>query len=144
MSTPEGSSTVAPYLLVENVHEQIQFLAHVFGAEVKQKLKNPDGSIMHASLSIGNVTIMIGSGEKENPSLQSMCYVYVKDCEKTFERAIKHGASVIIDPAEQFYGTLEAGVQDPQGNQWWIAQVLETLSSEEVQSRLNDLSEEEE
>ncbi len=143
MATPEGFSTVSPYLLVENVHEQIQFLAHVFGAEVKEKLKNPDGTIMHASLKIGNVIIMVGLGEKENPSLQSMCYVYVKDCDKTYERSLKHGAETILEPTDQFYGTREAGVQDPQGNQWWIAQSIETLSEEEVQQRLNDMSEEE-
>lgn len=141
MATPEGYSTVCPYLLVNDVQAQIQFLAHVFGAETRDKMKDSDDSIIHAEMRIGNTVIMIGKGEKDNPSLQSMCYVFVKDCDKTFERALKHGAETIVEPADQFYGNREAGVQDPQGNQWWMAQPIESLSSEEIQGRLDELSE---
>ena len=39
------------------------------------------------------------------------------------------------EPADQFYGNREAGVVDPPGNLWWIAQVIETVPPEELQAR---------
>jgi hypothetical protein len=36
-------------------------------------------------------------------------------------------------PTDMYYGDRNAGVQDPVGNQWWIATHIEDLSPEALQ-----------
>ena len=67
--------------------------------------------------------------------MTSMLYLYTEDTDATYKRALKAGATSIMEPADQFYGDRSAGVQGPQGNQWWIATRLENLSQEEIQKR---------
>jgi PhnB protein len=50
-----------------------------------------------------------------------MFYVYVNNADATYERAIKAGAKSLFAPADQPYGDRNAGVEDPFGNQWYIA-----------------------
>jgi len=40
-----------------------------------------------------------------------------------------------MEPGDRFYGYREGGFKDPSGHQWWIAQVLEELSKEEMKAR---------
>jgi len=59
---PNGYSTICPYLIVESVEQQIAFLHNVFGAEIKESLKNEEGIIMHGEVKIGDTVIMMGRG----------------------------------------------------------------------------------
>lgn len=52
-----------------------------------------------------------------------------------YERALKAGATSIMEPADQFYGDRHGGVTDPFGNQWWIATHIEDVSNEELARR---------
>jgi uncharacterized glyoxalase superfamily protein PhnB len=40
-----------------------------------------------------------------------------------------------MEPADQFYGDRNAGVQDPAGNFWWIGTHQEDVSREELERR---------
>lgn len=133
---PDGYSTVSPYLMVENVEKQIDFLEKVFDAEVIEEVKQSDGKIMHGEVRIGNVVIMLGKARKENPAIQSMNYVHTGHVDEMYKIAIANEAVSLMEPTDQVYGYREAGFKDSQGNRWWIAQKTEELSSEEIQKRL--------
>ena len=62
-------------------------------------------------------------------------YVYVRDVDATYRRALAAQAVSLREPTNQFYGNREAGVTDPFGNIWWIAAVVEAVSPEELQRR---------
>ena len=64
-----------------------------------------------------------------------MLYVYVKDTDATYRRALKAGATSIMEPADMFYGDRNAGVKDPSGNQWWIATHKEDVPPAELAQR---------
>ena len=136
---PEGYSTVSPYLMLESVEQEIEFLAKVFNAEVIEEIKQKDGKIMHGEVRIGNVVIMLGKAQKDTPAIQSMNYVHTENVDETYKTAIINNAISLMEPADQFYGFREAGFKDPQGNQWWVAQQVEQLSREEIQERLSKL-----
>ena len=59
-------------------------------------------------------------------------WVYVADVDAVFQKALDAGAEKIMPPTDQFYGNREAGVKDPQGNQWWMATRIEIVSEEEM------------
>ena len=62
--------------------------------------------------------------------MQSGIHLYVEDCGAAYKRALKAGATSIMEPADQFYGDSSAGVKDQFGNRWWIATHKEDLSKD--------------
>jgi len=132
----EHYSSVCPYLMVESVEKQLDFLMVVFNAEIKEQLKSEDGIIQHGEVTIGDTVIMIGKSRDAWPASVGANYVFVESTDQVYTRAIRYGASSIMEPGDRFYGIREGGVKDAQGNTWWIAQMIEKLSEDEMQARL--------
>jgi len=130
--TPEGYSTVCPYLMVPDVKKEIDFLQRVFDAEVKEQLPTANGSIGHGEVRIGDCTIMIGRAQAGYPC-EAMTYIFVNDAEAIFNKAIQSGAAPVMELGDRFYGYREGGFKDEFGNQWWIAQVIRKVSQEEME-----------
>ena len=132
---PDGYSTVCPFLTVESVEKQMSFLQTVFNADIVEMLKQKDGIVQHGEARIGDTLIMMARAQDAWPATQSANYIFVDNADDVYRKAIQQGASVILEPEDRFYGYREGGVKDPHGNTWWIAQVLEKLSEEEMQRR---------
>lgn len=137
---PEGYHTVTPYLIVQDVPRLITFVQQAFDAEELHIMHAPDGSIAHAEMKVGDSPIMMGEARDEWPPLPAMIYLYVKDTDATYKRAIKAGAETVMEPADQFYGDRNAGVKDPTGILWWIGTHQEDVSHEEMQRRMETMS----
>ncbi len=132
---PDNYPRVIPYLIVEDVSKQMEFLIEVFGAEQSEKMTLPDGTVNHGEVRIGKSVIMMGKSSREWPPLKAMIYIYVEDTDIVYKKALKAGAQSLMEPADQFYGDRNAGVKDPFGNSWWIASHVEEVSPEEMQRR---------
>jgi len=136
---PEGFRTITPYFTVQGVPRLIEFLKHAFEAvEVRCSLM-PDGTVMNAELRIGDSMVMLGEAPKDRTELKkmtSMLYMYVIDADSVYERAIKAGGKAIREPADQIYGDRVGAIEDPWGNQWWIATRKEDVSDEELSLRM--------
>jgi uncharacterized glyoxalase superfamily protein PhnB len=132
---PDGYHTVTPYLTVQGAAKLIEFLGQAFDAAITERIDRPDGTIGHAEVRIGDSLVMIAeAGGKWSP-MPTGLYLYVADTDATYERALKAGATSVMEPANQFYGDRNAGVQDASGNYWWIATRVENLSAEELHKR---------
>jgi len=94
-----------------------------------------DGSIGHAEVRIGDSVIMLSDARDQWKPLQSAVYLYVPDTDVVYRRALEAGATSVMEPADQFYGDRNAGVQDPAGNFWWIGTHQEDVSREELERR---------
>ena len=140
---PEGFSSISPYLMVDSVEKQVDFLTKVFNVNFREPLKSPDGSIIHIVGMLYEVAIMIGKTRPGLPQERSINYVFTDDVDKTFKRALKFGAKSLMEPVDQFYGFRECGVVDEQENQWWIANKFEHVSPEEIRRRMEGMSEKE-
>ncbi len=121
---PEWNPAVSPYLMVENVENEIAFLQHVFAGEIIEAPKQPDGKIFHAEIRIDDSIVMIGRSQEGGPALKGNVYVYVPSADETYQRALEAGATNLTEPADQFYGNRQCSFVDPSGNQWWVAQLL--------------------
>jgi uncharacterized glyoxalase superfamily protein PhnB len=135
-AAPEGYSSVSPYLTVDSVEKELEFLQAVFGAESKQQLHNARGDIWHAEARIGDTIVMLERVRKDSPASQSMLYLWTDDVDAAYQRALKNEAVSVQEPGDQFYGNREAGIKDPQGNTWWIAREIQKLSNQEIERRL--------
>lgn len=136
---PEGSPVVCPYLMVASVEAQMEFLVKVFNARIVEDAKRKDGYIQHGEVAIGESLLMMGRASKQFPPKESMNYVYVENVDDTHKRALLVGATELMPAEDRFYGIRESGFEDAFGNQWWIAQVIETLTKEELQKRTTQL-----
>jgi PhnB protein len=132
---PEGYHNVTPYLTVKGANRLIEFLKRAFGAEEKERFQQPDGTIMHAELKIGDSIIMLGEANEKWEARPANLYLYVTDTDTTYRRAVETGATSVMEPSDQFYGDRNAGISDPAGNFWWIATHVEDVSREEMERR---------
>jgi len=65
-----------------------------------------------------------------------MLYVYVEDVDAVYKLALRAGAKSVRELKDEFYGDRAGGVEDPVGNQWWIATHKEDVSPEELRRRM--------
>ncbi len=135
---PVGCHSVTPYLTVPNVDRLISFLKQTFGAEEQERFLRPDGSIMHAEVRIGDSLIMMGEPTGQWKAQPGQLYVYVKDIDEAYRRALQAGATSVMEPADQFYGDRSGGVTDPTGNLWFIATHIEDVSHDELERRAQE------
>lgn len=140
---PDNSSRIIPRLVCNDGAAEIDFCVDTFDALELNRRLGPDGMMAHALLTIGGEMIMI---EGEWPTLSSrapkpdgsssvVIFVYVEDVDKTLERAVAKGATVIMQPQDQFWGDRIAWIMDPSGHVWTIATRIEETTAEERSDR---------
>jgi PhnB protein len=132
---PDGCQAVIPYLVVSDAAGLIEFIKQAFGAEEMMRMTNPDGSIGHTEMRVEGCVIMLSQAKDQWKPMPCMLYIYVRDVDAVFQRAVAAGASVVREPKDEFYGDRTAGVQDVCGNQWWLGTHKEDVSSDELQRR---------
>lgn len=137
---PEGYHTVTPYLIVPDATAMLSFMERAFGAEVLSRHQDPDGRVMHAEARIGDSRVMLGESSGEWAPTRSMLHLYVEDVDAWFRRAVEAGARSAREPRDEFYGDRSGGVEDPWGNQWWMATHVEDVDAEELARRSAEYS----
>jgi uncharacterized glyoxalase superfamily protein PhnB len=133
---PEGYHTITPYFTVANAAKLLEFLKQAFGAEETFRMAGPDGAIRHAEARIGDSVVMIGQARDQWKPSPNTLYLYVPDVDATYGKALAAGARSIQEPTTYPYGDRSGGVEDSQGNTWWIATHVEDVSPEELERRM--------
>jgi PhnB protein len=135
-TVPEGYHSINSFLIVQGAEKLIQFLQQTFDGKLEESVEGPDGRIAHAELTVGDSIIMMADATPKYAATAVHLYVYLENVDLTFKRALEAGASLVQEPADQFYGDRTAGVKDPTGNYWWIAQHVEDVPPEELERRI--------
>ena len=115
----ENRHAVTPYITVHNPAEVIDFVTQSFGAVEHFRATGSAGG-MHAEVSIGDSIVMIGGAEHIEP-MPTAIHLYVPDVDQAYERALGAGAKSLMPVVDQPYGERSGGVEDSQGNRWYIA-----------------------
>lgn len=119
---PAGYPAVIPYFLVSDGDQFLVFLKTVFGAEEKATYRDAAGRLMHGEADISGSIIMFGESNEAWAPETSSVFVYVKDADATYAKAMEAGSISRQEPASKDYGRA-AGIRDPFGNTWWITSV---------------------
>jgi PhnB protein len=133
---PEGFGSVTPYLTVDDAQSLINFIQQAFDGQVTYRMNDEQGNVRHAEMKIGDSMIMIGQAREEWKSRPGMFVIYVADCDAVYKKAVAAGGKVVRDLTTQPYGDRSGGVEDAQGNQWWISTHVEDVSPEEMERRM--------
>jgi uncharacterized glyoxalase superfamily protein PhnB len=115
--------TIYPILKYEDAHAAIDFLERAFGCERREVHEGQKGGVAHAVLRCGDVVVMLSSTGEGDPTYnqgagRTGVYVVVNETDALFERARDAGAEVVMEPADQDYGSRDFTVRDPEGNLW--------------------------
>ena len=132
----KGFSTITPYLTVADAGKLIDFITRALGAEQTFMTHRPDGTVWHAEARIGDSMLMIGQAGGPWQPRPSTLYIYVDDVDATYKTALDAGAKSLAEPQNHDYGDRSAGFEDPCGNFWWAASVVEDLSNDEILERM--------
>ncbi len=147
MTDDAPTPTLSPMIGVPDAEQAIAFYAEVFGArKVGPYLATPDGAVVHAEIAIGDALVMLAehrAGAAADPLALGDATVRlsltVEDVDAVFARASAAGATVLIPPADQFYGHRDGRLRDPFGHIWVVGQTLEQVSPEEMGRRMAEM-----
>jgi uncharacterized glyoxalase superfamily protein PhnB len=127
----DSTPRLCPYLLYENAAAALDWLTRAFGWRERARQAGADGRVTHAEMTLGgggdDAVILLGcpGPQYRNPKhvghVTQYLYIRVEDVDRHFERAVKAGAVVLEQPADQPYGDRRCGVEDPEGHRWYFA-----------------------
>lgn len=129
--SPVGWPQLSLYLTVQDPAASLEFYHDAFGFEsTGEIMKDEAGSIQHAGMRLGDVAIMfappsphsdmqppVASGVRDSHTF----YIYVSDVDALARQATAAGATVLQEPADQFWGDRMAIFRCPDGYHWTFA-----------------------
>lgn len=138
---------VFAYLRVADSARAIEFYRAAFGATERFRLVEPSGRIGHAELQLGPAVLMLSDAFPEfglhappgDADTGSAIHLHVDDADALARQAVAAGATLLMPPADQFYGERSCRLRDPFGHTWLIGHEIEKLSPEEMQRRYTAL-----
>jgi PhnB protein len=139
---PAGMRTVMPNMVIAGCAKAIDFYKRALGAEELDRYMAPDGkSVWHAALKIGDSVVFMSdempgmTGPAPGPGRPSpvRMWLYAKDCDTAYKRALDAGAKGKVPPEDMFWGDRCGMVTDPFGYEWTIATRVKDLTKEEMQ-----------
>jgi uncharacterized glyoxalase superfamily protein PhnB len=125
----DTKATIIPTMRYADAPAAIKWLCDAFGFEKHTVYVDEKGGIAHAQLTLGNGMIMLGSARKDEfGTLQKTprelgattqsAYIIVNDPDALYERAKQAGAEIVMELADQNYGSRDFSCRDPEGHLW--------------------------
>ena len=148
--TPDGFTSITPFIVIKNPTEAIEFYKTVFNARIKDitEFSDENGNkiVVHAELDFGNGFLQLGAANPAYklvlpPDEDNACYslaIYVADVDQVFENAVARGAKIREPIANFVSGDRFASILDPFGVRWTIMTRIEDLSEEESARRVRE------
>lgn len=128
----DNETYFAPELIFDVVAPAVEFYKKAFGAEEELIVKNEDGSIHVAELSLQGAIFHLhqempgntGRGPKGLGGTTVSLGVFADDPDALMDRAIAAGARVLNPMKSHEYGYRQGTVEDPFGHQWTFQKVV--------------------
>jgi PhnB protein len=146
---PEGYNSLIPSLAFHGADLAIKWYVNVFGAKEKMIFNNPDGTIAHAEITIGDNVIMLAEENLEfNRSPKTLngnsvnLWIYVPDVDATIKKAVDNKAKLIRPAEDQFYGDRLGRIEDPFGYLWIVSTHVKDVSEQEMKQAMEEMAHE--
>jgi PhnB protein len=136
--TPEGYTTVAPWVVTDDTGAFFDFVTQAFGGEELGRVPTEDGLIGHGEIRVGDTVVLAFDRHADWPVMPSLLRVFVADADEAFSRAIAAGAHAVTSVADDAFGRRGGRIKDPFGNIWWVVSRVEDVSADDMWKRLQD------
>jgi uncharacterized glyoxalase superfamily protein PhnB len=117
-------SIICPSLRYRDAPAAVDWLTRAFGLTRGEVVENPDGTLAHAELRLGDGWVFLGSEKPptEDPNApragQGWVYVGLDGVDAVFAQSTDAGAEVVVELHDTDYGSREFAVRDLEGNLW--------------------------
>jgi len=149
---PEGYHSITPNLVIRGAAEAIEYYKKAFGAELTFRMDTPDGKVMHATIRIGDSILMLADECAPHEKHKEECvrspadlkgtttnlFLYVKDVDGVFDRAIKAGGKAAMAVEDMFWGDRVGMLSDPFGHFWTVATHVQDVGGVELEKRTKE------
>lgn len=133
---PDNVPWLTPYLTVRDARASIDFYERAFGFELKDAVRDDDGTVLHTEMTYrGRLVVMFSPEGSYGNTMQAPAtsghniplnfYLYCEDVDAMVGRARDAGATVVMEPEDQFWGDRFGMVRDPDGYLWGFARVAQ-------------------
>ena len=131
-----------PSVVYKDNRAALQWLQKAFGFEPSMVLTDAQDNIVHAEMSYGDGVVMIGSEYflwTKSPTAvggvntQRIHVCLKKGIDEHCAHARAAGATIEMEPADQFYGDRTYMAIDLEGHHWTFAQPVKKASVEEME-----------
>ena len=141
----KGYQAVIPALAFKGADRAINWYVDVFGAKEKMRFDNPDKTVAHGEITIGDCVVMVSEENPEynaspqtlNGNSVNLC-IYVPDVDATIKKALDNDAKLLIPAEDQFYGDRSGRIEDPFGYIWIISTHVKDVSEEEMKKAMDE------
>lgn len=130
-------TALEPILWVNNIERSVAYYREKLGFDLRMAMNGPDGSMVHAAVSNGAVTLMLGykDGIPADPATSgggAELYANTDDVDALYQRALSAGTPITTEIADQYWGDRTFTVRDPDGYVLTFAQTVRAFVPEEV------------
>ena len=117
----------------------IEFLRDAFGFEARERFDMEDGRVGHAELVLEGGVIRLASlwpemgfaSPRDLTGVHGQTHCFVDDVDAHYARARAAGATIVTEPADEFYGARMYRAIDPEGHRWTFATQVRDVPREE-------------
>jgi PhnB protein len=143
LPVPRGYHTITPHLVLRNTVSAMEYYTKAFAAKEISRMPMPGGGVAHAEMQIGDSRFMLAD---EMPQMGASApetvggspvhiFLYVKNVDQVFAKAVSAGGTATMPPMDMFWGDRYAKLTDPFGHHWSLATHIEDMSPKEMARR---------
>jgi PhnB protein len=144
---PEGMHTVTPHLVCAGASDAIEFYKKAFHATETARIPGPGGKLMHASIRIGDSTVMLVDdapqhgmlGPKALKGSPVTIHLYVDDVDAVVASAAAAGATITMPVTDMFWGDRYAQLEDPFGHRWSVATHVRDVTPAQMREAIESM-----
>ena len=132
--------TLSSALCYRDPKAMLEWLETAFGFEKYMVITDADGNLAHSEMKLGDGLIMVGTewtDDHKSPAsiggknTQTIHVHVTNDIDAHCERARAAGASILMEPQDQFYGDRTYRARDPEGHIWTFGQTVKVMEPDE-------------
>jgi uncharacterized glyoxalase superfamily protein PhnB len=142
MDDPFRRPALGSALFYKDAFAALDWLEKAFGFERTMVITDKDGNLGHSEMRFGDGYIMIGGewidyvaspASIGGKNTQSIHVHLAAGIDAHCERARAGGATILQEPADQFYGDRTYRARDPEGHVWTFGQTVRHVGREEAE-----------
>ena len=131
-----------PAIVYKDNRAALKWLQTAFGFEPNEVLTDSQGNIVHAEMMHDDGVVMIGNEWADwtrspasvgGKNTQRVHVRLQRGIDEHCARARQAGATIVMEPADQFYGDRTYMAADPEGHHWTFAQTVRNVSLQEME-----------
>jgi uncharacterized glyoxalase superfamily protein PhnB len=140
--THKRAAHLTSALCYQDPKAALEWLEKAFGFETVMVITDAEGNLAHSEMRFGDSLVMVGSewsaSHKSPKSIGGVTtqtvHVHLDaDIDGHCGRARAAGATILQEPADQFYGDRTYRAVDPEGHIWTFGQTVRGVTREEAE-----------